>query len=111
MAPGMHQEFECANFEMNLNHGGPVSEEQEEEIGRSILRYLQEHPDAKDTLEGIAQWWVLKEWSALRFAAVERAVTILLAKDLIVETRREGSPPYYRLNQDKKRLISRIIEE
>ena len=85
--------------------------EQLEEIDRSILRYLQEHPDAKDTVEGIAQWWVLKEWTAVRYAAVERALALLLSKDLIVETRREGSPPYYRLNQDKKQLISEIIEE
>ena len=85
--------------------------EQEQEIGRLILRYLQEHPDAKDTVEGIAQWWVLRELSAVRFAAVERAVALLLSEDFIVETRREGSPPYYRLNQNKKRLISEIIKE
>lgn len=24
---------------------------------RTILRHLVEHPDAKDTLEGVARWW------------------------------------------------------
>ena len=89
-----------------------LSEERpDEEIGRSILRYLEAHPNAKDTVEGIAQWWVLREWSVTRFEEVEKALALLISEGLIVETRREGSPPFYRLNQEKKGLISEIIKE
>jgi len=33
-----------------------ASDEAEQAI-RTILRHLVEHPDAKDTLEGIVRWW------------------------------------------------------
>ena len=53
---------------------------------RAILRYLEENTSAKDTLEGIAQWWLLREWSKRKVVEVEGAVSLLLSKDLIVET-------------------------
>src|SRR5205085_12125644 len=65
-------------------------QESEHQIGREILRYLEKYPDAKDTLEGIAQWWLLKSLAAKKVMEVERAVAFLLAEGLIVETRREG---------------------
>ena len=33
-----------------------VSDEMEQVV-RAILRHLVEHPDAKDTLDGIVRWW------------------------------------------------------
>jgi hypothetical protein len=76
-----------------------------------ILRYLQEHPDAHDTLEGIAQWWVLHEWTQLRITEVERVVDRLVAENLLVETYRTGSPALYRLNERKAREITRMLED
>jgi hypothetical protein len=32
-----------------------------EELRREILAFLDAHPDAADTLEGIAQWWILHQ--------------------------------------------------
>lgn len=29
-----------------------------DEIARRIMNYLRKHPDARDTLEGIAKWWL-----------------------------------------------------
>jgi Fe2+ or Zn2+ uptake regulation protein len=35
-------------------------------LARQILRYLREHPEAQDTVEGIMVWWVseraIKQW-------------------------------------------------
>jgi len=76
------------------------------EIARAVLRYLQEHPDAKDTLEGIAQWWLLRQCSERRLAEVKRGVSLLLAQGLIVEIRREGLSPYYHLNKAKAQEMS-----
>jgi hypothetical protein len=47
--------------------------------------------------------------SKRRLAQVEEAVAILLAKELIVETRKQGMPPYYRLDQDKREEIFKIV--
>lgn len=84
--------------------------DQEQQIARAILYYLRDHPDAKDSIEGIAQWWLLKRWTEVRLVEVERAVAVLLSDELIVETRREGAPPYYKLNRIKTKEISRILE-
>jgi len=36
----------------------PPQNQQLTEVAEAILRYLDEHPDAADTAEGIAQWWI-----------------------------------------------------
>lgn len=33
----------------------------EKELTEAILEYLAEHPQASDTLEGIAEWWVMRQ--------------------------------------------------
>jgi len=85
-------------------------QQQEPEIAREILHYLQVHPDAKDTLEGIAQWWLLKEWTERKFQQIEATISQLVERGLIVERRRPGLPPYYWLNRTKQDEISRILE-
>jgi hypothetical protein len=72
-------------------------------IALAVLSYLQEHPDAKDTLEGIAQWWLLRQCSERRLAEVKRGVSVLLAQGLIVEIRRGGLSPHYCLNKAKEK--------
>lgn len=84
-------------------------QDEDQEIARAVLHYLQEHPDAKDTLEGIAQWWLLRECTERKIAEVERGVSILLARDLVFESRREGLMPYYGLNPAKQQEISKIL--
>jgi len=68
------------------------------EVARAILNYLRAHPDAKDTLEGIAQWWLTREGIERKVKEVERGVSILLDQGLVIEVRRDGLMPYYRLN-------------
>jgi hypothetical protein len=66
-------------------------------IAREILGYLENHPEAKDTLDGIAEWWLPHRRHERR--AVERAVALLLSHGAIIETRRRGLPPYYQANR------------
>ena len=92
----------------------PVNEEasgaDELAIAREILRYLEQHPSAADTLDGIAQWWLLRQWTERRLAEVERALSLLRSKELILEVRRQGLPPYYQLNHDKQQEISQLLK-
>ena len=69
------------------------------EVARAILQYLHEHPDATDTLEGIAQWWLTREGTERKVKEVESGVAILLDQGLMLEVRRDGLMPYYRLNR------------
>jgi hypothetical protein len=66
-------------------------------IAREILEYLDAHPEAKDTLDGMVEWWLPHRRGER--AAVERAVALLLSQGVILETRRMGLPPYYQLNR------------
>ena len=34
------------------------------EIQSEILMYLEEHPDAADTIEGVRQWWLFQRMAA-----------------------------------------------
>jgi hypothetical protein len=84
---------------------------EEKQIARDILSYLKKHPEAKDTLDGITQWWLLEEWNHRMRLRVQNAVSFLLSKDLIFETQRQGSPPYYQLNRQKRAEIAKILKE
>ena len=62
------------------------SHSEEEKIALQILAYLKEHPQAKDTIEGISQWWLGSGGRKYRPSDVERAVFSLLSRDLLVST-------------------------
>jgi hypothetical protein len=83
--------------------------EKETDMAPAILRYLQRHPDAKDTLEGIAQWWLLKEWTERKYDQIESSLSDLVHRGLVIERRREGMPPYYWLNREKQDEITEIL--
>jgi hypothetical protein len=85
--------------------------EKETDMARAILRYLQGHPDAKDTLEGIAQWWLLKEWTERKYNQIESSLSDLVSRGLVIERRREGMPPYYWLNRAKQNEISQFLSK
>jgi hypothetical protein len=84
---------------------------EEKKIARALLRYLEKAPEANDTLKGIAQWWLLQHWRDRAESQLQRAVSFLLSQDLLVETRRAGLPPFYRLNPVKREGIIRILKD
>ena len=47
-----------------------------------ILGYLIDHPDAKDTLEGIADWWMLQQDIKRNVAHIRKTVDELTVKGL-----------------------------
>ena len=75
-----------------------------------VLDYLVRHPGAQDTVEGIAEWWVLEQQAARVVTGVEAALSDLVAKDFLV-ARASGGRTYYRLNRDKEREICRFLRK
>ena len=49
----------------------------------AILQYLQNHPDAGDTVEGIAQWWLAQQDVGESEVLVEQALNHLVKLGLL----------------------------
>jgi len=76
------------------------TEREAPELMRQILRYLDAHPDALDTADGIAKWWVYADGKA-----VEKAIERLMQKG-ILQRRKLGGLSYYGLHQDYRGIRS-----
>ena len=70
----------------------------DDEIDRAVLTYLEAHPSAADTLEGIVAWWL--EQRRIRYGveivsgALERLITSGAVEEL---RRRDETPTLFRL--------------
>jgi len=52
-------------------------------IQTDVLEYLQGHPDAADSADGIRQWWLLAEMARRSIDRVQAALDELVAAGLI----------------------------
>ena len=80
------------------------------ELARAILRYLEAHPEAKDTVEGIAQWWLLHAVARAPARASRTGYVLVVSQGLILEIRRPGVPPYYQRHPQRREAITRFLE-
>lgn len=79
-------------------------------VSQQILRYLLRHPNARDTVEGISEWWILEEKIIQRYSEVQQALTKLVGQGFVLEKRIPNAGVFYCLNKDKKSLIKEIVE-
>jgi hypothetical protein len=70
-------------------------------ISREILAYLEEHPLAQDTLEGIVEWWLLQQNIQRSTRKVEAALADLVKQGLLLEYEGQDQRRHYRLNPRK----------
>ncbi len=81
------------------------------QIGYEILAYLIEHSDARDSLEGIVEWWLLEQQIKFQTARVKEALSELVSKELILEKKGPDSQTHYRINQAKYKEIQRLFKQ
>jgi hypothetical protein len=79
------------------------------EIERDILEYLADHADAQDTLEGVAEWWLLQQAIRSRTADVADVLADLVARGILIEHRRAGARTHYRVNEQRRAEIARLV--
>jgi len=60
--------------------------DQGNKVAEQILQYLQTHPHASDTLEGIAAWWLLRHRIDNSLTEVEQVIKGLVAKGEVKES-------------------------
>ena len=63
-----------------------------------ILKYLAERPNATDTLDGIAEWWVMGAQTRVNVETLARVLRRLTDEGVLEETR-AGSQVLYSLRQ------------
>ena len=76
----------------------PQAERQrhESKVAQAILSYLAEHPQAMDSLDGIAEWWLIRQQIRVEIEAVAGAIRQLIEQGLIEEIQ-SGDTRCYRL--------------
>ena len=80
------------------------------DIARRVLAYLAEHQDAQDTLEGIVEWWLVKQRIVEQTATVREALDELLAEGLLVSRAGRDSQTFYGLNRRRADEITTYLK-
>jgi hypothetical protein len=84
------------------------------QLATDILSYLIEHPMAEDTVEGIVEWWILKQSIEQRVVTVKDALAQLVAGGFVLERKRIDGRIYYQLNQssleESKKIVSNQVD-
>lgn len=74
----------------------------EEELTRKILNYFRENPDAGDTLEGIANWWLDQAEPGYSLEEVAKALDTLLQKGYIRVIKSTSGLTIYKLRENSR---------
>ena len=69
----------------------------DQEIIERIMKYLQEKPDAGDTLEGISQFWMQFERIDQTVDEVSNALDALVRAGMVMKLESAGGLPIYKL--------------
>jgi hypothetical protein len=65
-------------------------------LAERILRYLDEHPDAADTAEGVRVWWLLEQVFKESIGDVQHALDQLVSQGAVTRIDRPNMPAVYR---------------
>jgi len=80
-------------------------------IAYEILAYLMDHPDARDTLDGIVQWWLPEREFRYRVTSVKEAIEELLKDGWVTARKGQDSRTYYRINEEKRTEIEKLCRQ
>jgi Fe2+ or Zn2+ uptake regulation protein len=67
----------------NLSEGQIDAKRRDAELARAVMRYLAEHPQAMDSAQGIAEWWVMREQVRVDVETVAKVLQQLVDEDQI----------------------------
>ncbi|MGD9006406.1 MAG: hypothetical protein PVG41_00730 [Desulfobacteraceae bacterium] len=68
-------------------------------LANTIRQYLSAHPDAADTLEGVVNWWLLRQRYERAVAMVSEALELLVQQGDLTKIKHQGSPTIYKLSE------------
>ena len=91
--------------------GGRSQHDTTAEVTLKLLRYLDQNPNAADTVEGILEWWLPKQSIYEEEKVVKRALDELVKRNLILATSSSDARRHYRLNTEYIQEIRRLIND
>jgi hypothetical protein len=74
-----------------------MSKRRQSRVAEAILDYLRKHPEAQDTLAGIAEWWLPTQGIRNGAANVKEALDELVAEGLLSEHQGKDAQVSYRI--------------
>jgi hypothetical protein len=81
---------------MGATDSSKTSEKVDQELAEAVLGYLAERPDAMDTVEGVAEWWLMRQRVRVVVERVERVLG-RYTEEGVLETVGSGPSRRYRL--------------
>ena len=88
-----------------------MTEEFEHRVSREVLHYLLNQPHAKDNVQGIVQWWLLKERIDYSVELISSILDKLESEGFLVSSYIAGGQKYYEINEDRLTDIRRLVAE
>ncbi len=74
-------------------------------LANEVLGYLVQHPEAQDTADGIAEWWLLEHRIMQVVGNLEAVLRELVNKEFLLVTAGNDGRYYYRLNRNMEREV------
>ncbi len=78
-------------------------------IQHELLTYLTSHPEAKDTLKGIQQWWFADALTRVRLGDLTSALAELVHRGWITATNPSGAETLYGLSKEHLKEIEEFV--
>lgn len=63
--------------------GNTDEDSAEKQVAEAIMEYLREHPHARDSVEGVAAWWLSRDRQPANVAITRGALERLVASGLL----------------------------
>jgi len=80
-------------------------------IAREILTYLEKHPVAQDTLDGILKGWLPGRGNRYKPTVVQEVIKDLVLEGTILESKIPGPQTVYQLNLAKRNRLKELLKK
>jgi len=77
----------------------------------SLLNYLVKQPAAKDTMQGIGEWWILKEQVSSGVERIGIVLESLVERGFVIVKEYQGQEKYYQINMDRISEIEEFLKK
>ena len=81
------------------------------QVARAILDYLHQHPDAQDTLGGIAEWWLADDKVKTRTVTIKEALDELIENGFVLAHKGKDLQIRYRMNEQRLHDIETLLKQ